>query len=669
MKNLFVFLSILFLFNISYSQDEIKISTKKITEHGIEFYLHTVKKGETLYRISKAYNVEINDILYFNPELFNGVKEGQIIKIPSIKEDENFYYHLVKKGETIFYLCKKYGITTDKLYANNPELKEKGLQEGKIIKIPKNKFSPNPKDFSENIENQDFIYHTVQPKETLYSISKKYNVSINEILDLNPYIKDQGLRKYETIKIPQKEKNKTKNQNKKQNRNVYLEHTVKKGETLYSISKSYGVTISDITKLNPEINEIGLREGQVIKIPEKNNEETNKLEERKVSKSDTIIPPQKVDSLLLAIDTLFSKNCDTTKFSFKEVTILLALPFSNINVQNDPKVDYTLVKNFKNYPPLEFYEGFLFALDSLKKKGIDIKLITRDINDTSEIKTIIADKHPSLIYLYGTQKQEMSLIRTATQYNIPVIDVFRNNLNTQYQNYFRLLATKYEKKQAVLSLISKLDTANIIFMYPSQDSSAIEFSNKIKQITENNPNQLLKTSNLNENEIKNIRDYLSISQKNYLILWSFDEPQVTKYINKLSILVGKHKINNLVLILLPEWKNYKLDFEQLHRLQALTIKQNYTAYDTSSFKNFAIKFKKYYENIPTKYSLWGFDVGFYFTSAYAYFGNDFYRCLKEFKIPLIETDFNITNDINKHNSNFYIIQYTQDFDEKVFMKL
>ena len=348
---------------------------------------------------------------------------------------------------------------------------------------------------------------------------------------------------------------------------------------------------------------------------------------------------------------------------------MVALPLANIKVQNDPKIDYTDVKNFKNYPALEFYEGFLFAMDSLKKKGLNIKLITKDVSDTTAVKTVITTKHPSIIYLYGTPEQEKSVIRTASQYNIPVVDVFRFNLKPGYAKYFRLLATKQEKRDAILSLVSRLDTANIIFLYPKNDSTAIKFMSNIKRIVENDPNKMLKTGPLNENEIKNIKDYLTISGKNYLIFWSFDEPQVTKYINKLSIIVGKQKIDNLTFISMPEWKNYKHDYENLHRLQSLLIRQNYTPYDSATFKKFALDFKRLFENIPTKYALWGFDVGYYFTAAYAYFGNNFEQCLQNVDIPLLETEFKFVSDTNgKHNTNFYVIQLTRDYDEIIFSK-
>jgi hypothetical protein len=172
-----------------------------------------------------------------------------------------------------------------------------------------------------------------------------------------------------------------------------------------------------------------------------------------------------------------------------------------------------------------------------------------------------------------------------------------------------------------------LDTANIIFMYPQNDSTAIKFLSDIRQLTANKADITIKTAPLNEKEIKDIASYTTIAKDNYILLWSFDEPQVTKYISKLALKVAKDKIENLSLIMMPEWKNYKHDYEYLHRLSAIAITQTYTDYDTSFVTDFQKKYKSLFENIPTKFAFWGFDVGYYFTSAYSYFNGDFFKCI------------------------------------------
>ena len=85
MKLISLFLILLFSFQLSTAQNTIKVSTKKVTHNGKLYYIHKVKKGETLYAIAKAYNVQVNDIVFENPDVFDGIKAGQELKIP-IKE-------------------------------------------------------------------------------------------------------------------------------------------------------------------------------------------------------------------------------------------------------------------------------------------------------------------------------------------------------------------------------------------------------------------------------------------------------------------------------------------------------------------------------------------------------------------------------------------------------
>jgi len=409
--------------------------------------------------------------------------------------------------------------------------------------------------------------------------------------------------------------------------------------------------------------------GKILKIPEKGTETTTdkQIQEKLITHQDTTTPITPIDTLWSYIDSSLSPICDTSKINQKDIKILVSLPFNKIQVINDPQKDYSNVKNFETYPLLEFYEGLLFSMDSLKKKGINIKVIAIDINDTLENKQKITTTKPNLIYMYGTPKQEMSMVSYAKAMNIPVIDIFRSDLKPSFKKYIKLVADKIEKYNAIIKLVNKLDTANFIFLYKQTDSSAIKFLNKLNKTIRNNPNQILKTGNLNEKEIKNISDYMTTIGHNYIIMWSFDEPQVTKYINKLAIITTKHKIKNLHLIELPEWKNYKHDYENLHILQTLTIRQNYTPYDSLYIKHLMLRYKEIYGNIPTKFALWGFDIGYYFTNAVALFGHNFINCLNQYDPKLIETRFNFEKSDFIYNTNFFVILLTNKYDRiKIF---
>lgn len=179
---------------------------------GNKFLIHTVEKGNTLYAISRTYSLPVSDILLANPEASNGLKIGQELKIPvnSIDKKEaktspelknNFLIHKAEKKETLYAISKKYGVSVKTLYDNNPGLKSSGLKVGAEVKIPTNasedadaKSLNPPREIGKR-------YHTVKRKETLYGLSKKYNVTVSNLKDANGGL-TAGLKVGQEIIIP-----------------------------------------------------------------------------------------------------------------------------------------------------------------------------------------------------------------------------------------------------------------------------------------------------------------------------------------------------------------------------------------------------------------------------------------------------------------------------------
>ncbi len=205
---------------ISQVIDESKIIK---TDQG-KFIIHTVEKGQTLYAISKLYSVSVEDITKANPEIEDfGIRIDQTLRIPvgsidkkeakksSIEISGDTIYHEVVKKETLYALSKKYEISVEEIERLNPEVKN-GLGIGMIIKIPsiplkqeKSELEQYQKPISDSL-----ILHEVLPKETLYSLSKKYDVSIDSIQMVNDGLA-QGLKVGATIRIPVKNPNFRKN--------------------------------------------------------------------------------------------------------------------------------------------------------------------------------------------------------------------------------------------------------------------------------------------------------------------------------------------------------------------------------------------------------------------------------------------------------------------------
>lgn len=188
-------------------------STEVRTINGKKFYIHKVEKGQSLYAIAKVYNMDVNSILAENDEAIDGIKNGQELKIPFESAltkpvnpiDTNKYvYHKVSKGETIYSITKKYNIDETKLKALNPQLVN-GLKEGEFVAVmaKKNAQIVKPVDsFTSSTlpKSEDINLYTVQQGETLYGISKKFNVNQDELLKWNPELKD-GVKQGQVIKL------------------------------------------------------------------------------------------------------------------------------------------------------------------------------------------------------------------------------------------------------------------------------------------------------------------------------------------------------------------------------------------------------------------------------------------------------------------------------------
>ncbi len=162
---------------------------------------HTVRKGESLYSISKKYKVSVADLEQLNPTAKNGLAVNSILQISIKKEIENIVEHVVVAKETLFGLSKKYNISIEKLKELNPSIDSEGLKVGMVLKLLKTENNlvtekivvEKPKRKNEKVDKNlalQEVFHTVLPKETKYGLSKKYKISIAELEQLNPQIKN-----------------------------------------------------------------------------------------------------------------------------------------------------------------------------------------------------------------------------------------------------------------------------------------------------------------------------------------------------------------------------------------------------------------------------------------------------------------------------------------------
>jgi len=411
----------------AFSQQQSTIKKSEIIENinGKDYYLHFVKQGETLFEIAKAYGITVDNIFKVNPESRGGIKPGQILKIPLKvkKTDEQnkksskdeYFVHIVKAKETYYGISRKYGVKIEDIKKLNPETGD-NLREGQTLKIPviKSEETTDPE------WNSSYIPHTVAQGETLYGIARKYEVTIGEIKNANPGLSDR-LTIGETINIPNQVGQEQESQEAGKDR--FVKYQVKPNETIYVIAKNHAVSVDSIKYYNSGLTD-AFNPGQVIRIPQNNTTENyiihtsakkDKLQNiaqyyqvnyydllllnpgvhKKVYKGQQIKIPVEVsvdeknligeNPEVLSGSELPCKDVEENMERMYNIALMLPLYLEEIDsLNNKEENDISDLSRMISFRFINFYEGFLMAVDSMKEAGMKLNLFVYDVDNTDE---------------------------------------------------------------------------------------------------------------------------------------------------------------------------------------------------------------------------------------------------------------------------------------------
>ncbi len=274
------------------------------TKNGKTYVQHKVEKGETLYALSRKYNQPVDDIKASNGNS-TALSVGEIVLIPSkavaktTLSSTSQKTHLVKKGETLYSISRETGVSVTDIKKFN-SMKDNELSVGETLQltgISTTTATPTPAKTSSSAKT-----HVVKKGETLYSISRETDVSVSDIKKFNN-MKDNeisvgqelALTSSGVAAIPVKpEIKETPKTTTTSSSASAQKHTVKKGETLFSVSQKYSVQVNDLIKAN-NLTSSSLNEGQVLLIPAEgiSKVDPEKIEKKEVPAYKTVDKPTK----------------------------------------------------------------------------------------------------------------------------------------------------------------------------------------------------------------------------------------------------------------------------------------------------------------------------------------------------------------------------------------
>ena len=822
---LFMFSLMLFAPSIQ-AQKKSKVTNKTVIINGKEYYKHYVTNGETLYGLSKAYKVPVEEIIRLNPFVEKGLQAGHRVLLPikvKPKQNPKPKPKPADKPKTDSVSPPKETPKVDPIpepkpepkvepkpepivepepepivepepepivepapepkVEPEPEPKVEPEPEPKVEPEPEPRVEPEPEPKEEQVAPQtpvidpekkpritfndkEYYLHDVKSGETLEAISEAYHISVEKLVQYNPDLK-HGLKVGLVLGIPVQTESDESEAQVAENQEVTETvkpvssetialvspeglYTLQPKEDLYDVAKRFGVDLSDLKTINPELNNNPKR-GTMIEIPriinendyivhhcEKNERVTSLLRRWKVSESEfrkknvsvgshvfvnqvVLIPIEPISDFywikndLELVDEEEPSTHAEPKFDFDaemgEIPVCVASP-ENVQkrynvalmvplfLQDIDNIEVTKekAKNQKSRSLgfLQYYEGFVMAAEALEKQGLKVDLTVIDVTDNvasaesalrqirgkdldlivgpffgrsfsvieeyakandivvvnplSTRVSVIAD-NPNVVKVKPGDLGLVLTISNLVKNNYSDANVFivsrekasdstflnqlEHHLNLAVQDevtvsgneFLHFARNESERLEMGSRLVSTVDVEGQVY-------STDDFRNgSMDKVVLANPIKRYEYSDMGK-----LKSQLSGVRTNLIVAYGDDNVFATGMLNSLSTEADRFPIT---LVCAPDWSQFeKLLVDNLLKMNAIYASDYFIDYESDAAKQFVRLFRSKYMGEPQKYAFEGYDLGYYFLSALMQYGSDdLLGCLHCCQIPMLHTNY------------------------------
>ena len=672
-KIILIFLLAAFMPLLADAQVVVERSKEIITVGGVEYYMHHVKQGETLYSISKAYHVSIEEITRKNPEVNDGLQAEMVLGIPvvdfseeetqpvqnvvenKVEEPQVISYndggYTVPRGENLYTIAKKFGIDLADFKAINPGLTNEPA-EGTVIKVP-------------SIRNEEeYLVHKVELSEKTSSMLKKWKVDEDAFRALNPAV----------------------------------------GSHVFSDQ----IVLIPIEKVEIIENPAAVVDDEEEEVP--------------IASETPVTEPIIVEGEPIAVSNCSEKS--ENAHEHYKVALLIPLYLGEVNdIDISPE---SLVKSRKARPLsfLQFYEGFMIAIDSLTKHyGLNLDLTVIDVTEnmgTAQNAVKQLEKQPfdlivgpffsksfGVVQEYAKEHKTLIVNPLSIRENIiegnPYVVKLKPNAAGQLSQLASLVNQYFgdsnvsiisqssisegtsaylDEMERLLNLAINSEvvlTTDDFMRYAQNEGRRLELGNKLPSTIEVE-GQIYATKDLKNGAIDNVRvensvgryvynsgdmsaftKSLSEVRNNLVIAYGTDNVFATQILNKLNKTAETHPIT---LVAMPDWSDLdKLLVENLLKMNAIYFSDDFVDYNSNEAKRFVLQFRRKYSCEPTDYAFSGFDVAWYFMNAMMRYGHEPKDCLLNFEMPLLSNLFRFVktaSDNGLENYQWSIYQYDNE---------
>jgi hypothetical protein len=453
----------------------------------------------------------------------------------------------------------------------------------------------------------------------------------------------------------------------------YYIHTIRKGQSLYMISKAYGMDVNDVIRENPEVKE-GIEPGQKIKIPANKLEEPPapkkevkpvvKEEPKPVVKEEPKPAEQQVEPAVeppvITPEPLLPCGSDAaSKKGQYDVALMIPLYLDEIDQMNvdNPPPDMDEVYNPLRF--VQFYEGFRMAVDSMSKTGMAMRIHVYDaVRDTLKTRKLLARpemKKMDLIIGLVYQKDFEMIAAFGQKNSIPVVNPISERGKIIEGNPMVIKVRPSLTSQApelAEYLSGSFPDANFIIIRDAHFKDSPEPDDLKKACTDKSLNV-----NLFDGYSK-VFEVLSKEKENVLVLFSDNKVFSLEFLTKMNEFRNEYR---LTVVGMPKWDEMEgLEPEYLVNMKTRMMANSFVDYDDAGVKSFITGFRERYKTEPELLAFEGFDVSCFFLSALAKYGKAITLCLADFRMHALQTDFQFSQVGGNGFENQHWVIYTYE---------
>ncbi len=515
-------------------------------------------------------------------------------------------------------------------------------------------------------DNNGPQYHTIQPGETLYGLMKRYDVTVEAICKANPGLSESNFRSGQVIIIPAADKtadlpiiqsDQPASQSVVIPQQSYRDiHKVKRRETIYSICREYGITEEELIAANPELKTEKLKRGKYIRIPF----------HKQIPVAPVVTPGE---SAMPTNSELFERiNSDTKRKNQLKVAVMLPFMLNGGNQGEQMRM-------------VEYYQGVLMAINELKKNGTSFDIHTYDTqNNATTVRQILARsemKDMDLIIGPGHATHIPAISAFSEQNKIRLVIPFTSKCDEVFGNpYLYQVNTpqSYLYSEVYEHFLRKFRGNNIIFVDAGDgETDKREFIGGFKQELKD---QHIPFREINANSKESIEQALQSGTENILIPTSGSNIALIKLLPYLKALKLSWEAEetpdkySLHLFGYPEWQTYTTDhLDDFYTFDTYFYTSFYANNLSVSVVNFQKEFRQWYHkeilNTYPKYAILGYETAHYLLKGLSLYGNKLEQHLNNIQVTPIQTSFRferVSNWGGFINKKVFFIHFTKDHE-------